>query len=133
MPVPPLPAHPQGARVCRALLALVDAQDLWTPTGPAPSAGVASRSAGPDARRVLAVCWVFWEGSSTLSLCELLRLSPPTLEAVGELIAAFARGGAAVEAWLSRFERREAARPRPAACQAAELERFRPGVVSARP
>ena len=94
----------QRACVCIALLALVDAAGCWTPTGPAPDARMApSRSLDPDARTMLAVCWVIWEGSSTLSLHELLQLSLPRLEAVGELLAAIARGPAAVDGWLERF------------------------------
>ena len=101
----------QRARVCMALLALVDAADRWTPTGPAPGARVApSRSLDPDARSMLAVCWAIWEGSSTLSLNELLQLSPPRLEAVGELLAAIARGPAAVDGWLGGHAPAEAPR-----------------------
>jgi len=95
----------QRARVCRALLGLVDAAERWTPAGPATDARVSpARSQDPDAPRLLAACWALWEGSSTLTLSELLRLSPPRLEAVGELLAALARGPLAVEAWLERFE-----------------------------
>jgi hypothetical protein len=90
--------------VCIALLTLVDAASSWTPTGPAPDARVApSRTLDPDGRAMLAVCWAIWEGSSTLSLHELLQLSPPRLEAVGELLAAIARGPAAIDGWLERF------------------------------
>ena len=52
---------------------------------------------------MLAACWAVWEGSSTLSVHELLRLTPPRLEAVGELLAAIARGPAAIDAWLERY------------------------------
>ena len=95
----------QKSRVCSALLALVDATERWTPTGPALAARVAPpRSTEPDVRRILATCWALWEGCSTLSLSELLLLRPPLLEAVGELIAALSRGAVAVDAWLARFE-----------------------------
>ena len=95
----------QRARVCRALLALVDAAERWTPTGPALAARAApSRTTEPDGQRLLAACWALWEGCSTLSLSELLLLRPPLLEAMGELIAALARGAPAVDAWLARFE-----------------------------
>jgi hypothetical protein len=94
----------QRAYVCIALLALVDAEGRWTPKGPAPDARVSpSRSLDPDGRAMLAVCWAIWEGSSTLSLNELLELSPPRLEAVGELLAAIARGPAAIDGWLGRY------------------------------
>jgi hypothetical protein len=83
-------------------LALVDAAERWTPTGPALAAREAPSD--PDVRRILAACWALWEGCSTLSLDELLLLRPSLLEAVGELIAALARGPAAVDAWLARFE-----------------------------
>jgi hypothetical protein len=95
----------QRARVCLALLALVDATERWTRNGPAPGARVAPpRSADPDAGRLLAACWAIWEGCSTLTLDELLLLSTPRLEAVGELLAALARGSAAIDAWLARYE-----------------------------
>jgi hypothetical protein len=101
----PFQSGHQRARVCRALLALVDATEAWTPTGPALSArGAPPRGVEPDVRRILAACWALWEGSSTLSLSELLLLRPSLLEAVGELITALARGAVAVDAWLSRFE-----------------------------
>jgi hypothetical protein len=95
----------QRARVCRALLALVGATERWTPNGPAPAARIAPPSQGdPDAARILAACWAIWEGCSTLTLDEILLLSPPRLEAAGELFAAMARGPAAIDAWLARFE-----------------------------
>ena len=94
----------QRARVCRALLALADAAECWTPTGPALAARALPRGAEPDVQRTLAACWALWEGSSTLSFSELLLLRPPMLEAMGELIASLARGGVAVDAWLARFE-----------------------------
>jgi hypothetical protein len=93
----------QRARVCRALLALVDATGCWTPVGPAPAA-LAAPPEQPDARRLLALCWALWNGCSTLSLNELLLLSPRRLEATGELLVALARGSAAVDGWLARFE-----------------------------
>jgi hypothetical protein len=95
----------QRANTCRRLLDLVDAADRWTPTGPAPEARAAlDRAAGPDAQRILAACWAIWEGSSTLGVNELLLLEPQRLEAVGELLAAIARGAAAIDAWLARWE-----------------------------
>jgi hypothetical protein len=108
-PADPLTSFTSGtqrARVCLALLALVDATDRWTANGPAPDARVAPpRSSDPDASRLLAACWAIWEGCSTLTLDELLLLSPPRLEAVGELFAALARGSAAIDSWLARYER----------------------------
>ncbi len=103
----------QRACVCIGLLALVDAASRWTPTGPAPDARVAPpRSLDPDGRAMLAVCWAIWEGSSTLSLNELLQLSPPRLEAVGELLAAIARSPAAIDGWLGRYAPTPASPPR---------------------
>jgi hypothetical protein len=93
----------QRARACRALLALVDATGCWTPHGPAPDALVAPPEQ-PDAQRLLALCWALWNGCSTLVLSELLLLSPRPLEAVGELLVALARGPAAIDGWLARFE-----------------------------
>ena len=101
----PFQSGHQRARVCRALLSLVDAAEAWTPTGPALSARAAPpRGVEPDVRRILAACWALWDGCSTLPLSELLLLRPSLLEAVGELIAALARGTVAVDAWLARFE-----------------------------
>jgi hypothetical protein len=94
----------QRARVCLTLLALVDATERWTANGPAPGARVVPpRSADPDAGRLLAACWAIWEGCSTLTLDELLGLSPARLEAVGELLAALARGSPEIDAWLVRY------------------------------
>ena len=101
----PFQSGHQRARVCRALLSLVDAAEAWTPTGPALSARAAPpRGVEPDVRRILAACWALWDGCSTLPLSELLLLRPSLLEAVGELIAALARGAIAVDVWLARFE-----------------------------
>ena len=112
----------QRARVCCALLALVDAADCWTPAGPALAARAApSRKAEPDVQRMLALCWALWEGCSTLALSELLLLRPPRLEAVGELLAALARGGPAVEAWLERFEPAQGSPARPVPSHRAAL------------
>ena len=112
-----LPFHdaPQRARVCRALLALVDEAERWTPTGPALEArAVPSRTTEADGQRILAACWALWEGCSTLSFNELLLLRPPLLEAMGELIAALARGTPAVDVWLARFEPAQGSPMRPA-------------------
>jgi hypothetical protein len=96
-------------------LALVDAGERWTPTGPALAARVApARGEAPDVQRILATCWALWEGCSTLPLSELLLLRPPQLEAVGELIAALARGAVAVDAWLVRYEGAQASSASPA-------------------
>lgn len=111
--VAPFRDGPQRANACRRLLDLVDASDRWTPHGPTPEARVAPLAeCGPDAQRLLAACWAIWEGSSTLALNELLLLEPRRLEAVGELITAMARGAAAIDAWLARWEPAAAAAPR---------------------
>jgi hypothetical protein len=95
----------QRARTCRALLALVGAASRWTPSGPAPDARVApARSSEADAQRILALCWALWEGSSTLSVNELLRLDPVRLAAVGELLVALAGGARSIDEWLARWE-----------------------------
>jgi hypothetical protein len=116
----------QRASVCLALLSLVDAAACWTPTGPAPGGQLApSRAADPDTRTMLAACWALWEGHSTLSLHELLRLSPPRLEAVGELLAAIARGPAAIDAWLERHPPAQGAPPARRRSEHARLLRSR--------
>ena len=46
----------------------------------------------------------FVTSNGVVSERELLLLRPSLLEAVGELIAALARGTVAVDAWLARFE-----------------------------
>ena len=103
----------QRAKTCRKLLDLVDAAERWTATGPAPEASAAFErtAAEPDAQRILAACWAIWEGSSTLGVNELLLLEPRRLEAVGELLAAIARGATAIDAWLARWECPASARP----------------------
>lgn len=106
----------QRARVCKVLLALAGSREQWTPHGPPLAARIVPpRDADPDARRMLAACWALWNGSSTLSLDELLFSSPRHLEAMGELLAAIARGPAAIDDWLARFEPRIAGRPGPGA------------------
>ena len=109
---PPLVAPPahfrdgsQRARACQALLGLVGVSERWTPAGPAPEArAVPSRTADPDAQRILEACWALWEGSSTLALNELLALRPRHLEAVGELLSAMGLGPPAIDAWFARWE-----------------------------
>jgi hypothetical protein len=102
---PPFRDGSQRASACQLLLGLVGAAERWTPTGPAQEARAAfDHTAGPDAQRMLAACWAIWEGSSTLGLNELLLLEPRRLEAVGELLAAMARGSTAIDAWLARWE-----------------------------
>ena len=108
-PLAASPAHfrdgGQRARACQVLLGLVGSSERWTPAGPAPEARVApTRDADPDAQRILEACWALWEGSSTLTLNELLLLAPRRLEAVGELLSAVALGPAAVDAWFARWE-----------------------------
>lgn len=124
-PAPLIADERQRARVCRALLALVGASERWTPGGPAPAARVSPPGNGdPDAHRILAACWALWEGCSTLSLAEFLQLSPPRLEAAGELLAAVARGPASVDDWLARYERvalDAASGPRPGAARGRDL------------
>lgn len=103
------PAHfrdgSQRARACQALLGLVGTSERWTPAGPAPEARVApTGDADPDAQRILEACWALWEGSSTLTMNELLRIGPSRLEAVGELLSAMGLGPAAIDAWFARWE-----------------------------
>jgi hypothetical protein len=102
---PLIASAPQRARVCRTLLALVGATERWTPSGPTPAARVSPPGNGdPDVQRILAACWAIWDGCSTLALADFLQLRPRRLETAGELLAAIARGPAAIEDWLARFE-----------------------------
>jgi len=109
--VPHAPSSPfrdreQAARVCRTLLVRVGLDGHWSLEGPSPEARLAPpNGANSDERRLLEACWTFWERTSTLSLDQLLRLEPAHLEALGELIAALARGADAIDGWLDRAER----------------------------
>jgi hypothetical protein len=100
----------QRASVCHVLLALVGEEERWAATGPSPASRAAPpRQADADGARMLAACWALWEGCSTLTVDELLRLAPARLEAMGELLAAMARGPEAIDQWITRFRPRRAA------------------------
>ena len=105
-PCSPFCDREQAARVCRTLLARVGLERSWSLAGPSPEARLAPpKGADSDERRLLEACWTLWERTSTLSLDQILRLAPGHLEALGELIAALARGSDAIDGWVERSRR----------------------------
>lgn len=105
-PQPPFRSREQAARVCRTLLGRVGLEKHWSLAGPSPEARLAPpNGANSDERRLLEACWTLWEGTSTLSLDQLLCLGPDHLEALGELVAALARGPDAIDGWVERADR----------------------------
>lgn len=95
----------QRARACRALLATVRLDYLWTPEGPTEEAfRLLEANGGPlsSGERVMVLAsFALWNGSGGLTLTEILDVLDPTrAEALCTLVVAVQRG--TVEAWLER-------------------------------
>jgi hypothetical protein len=107
----------QRARVCRALLARVHLEDLWSEYGPSVE-GLGLRHDGsgrlaPDASLLLGTAWALWNGTRSLTLADLLDLDGEHLCVVGELLAAMSRGPHEVDGWLAQWaDSRECRRAR---------------------
>jgi Ohr subfamily peroxiredoxin len=83
----------QLARACRALLATVRLEGLWTEDGPTPEASeLLEADGGPlssGERIVLLAAWTFWNGSGGLRLAEVLeQLDADPMEALCFLVMA---------------------------------------------
>jgi lipoyl-dependent peroxiredoxin len=83
----------QLARACRALLATVRLERLWTDDGPTPEAsGLIEADAGRLSscqRTVLLAAWTFWNGSGGLRLAEVLdQFDADPMEALCFLVMA---------------------------------------------
>ena len=102
----------QRARVCRAILAPVGLEDLWSGDGPRPESLGYRRGddeQGREMRLLLMIAWAIWTRSQALSLADLLDLEDERLRLVGELLGALSRGPEGVDAWLRQASTRAAA------------------------
>jgi hypothetical protein len=95
----------QLARACRALLATVCLDHLWSQDGPTSRArDLLERDGGPlssGERVMLLAAWAFWNGSGGLTLAEVLeRLDAEPAEALCFLMMASKYGADAVDDWL---------------------------------
>jgi hypothetical protein len=105
----------QLARACRALLATVRLERLWTVDGPTPEASkLLEADGGPlssGERVMLLASWAFWNGSGGVTLAELLeRLDSTPTETLCFLVMAVKYGTDAVDDWLAEHERHERTR-----------------------
>ena len=95
----------QLARVCRALLAHVGLEHLWTSLGPTGAASELLAANGstldPRRRAMFLAAWAFWNGSGGITLAELLdRLDVGPAEALCFLVMASKYDADAVDDWL---------------------------------
>jgi hypothetical protein len=100
----------QLARACRALLATVRLQRLWTAAGPTEEASdLLAADGGPlssGERVVFLAAWAFWNGSGGLTLAEILeRLDGEPTEVLCFLVMASKYGADAVDDWLAEHGR----------------------------
>jgi hypothetical protein len=101
----------QAALACRALLAFVSLEDMWTTAGPTPEAlALIHRDGGPlssGERVMLLTAWAFWRGGGsdvTVRLVELLEvLGLEQVHAIATLMIARARGSKFVDEWLALY------------------------------
>jgi hypothetical protein len=105
----------QLARACRALLATVRLERLWTADGPTPEASeLLQADGGPlssGERVMLLASWAFWNGSGGVTLAELLeRLDSTPAEILCFLVMAVKYGTDAVDDCLAEHERHERSR-----------------------
>lgn len=96
----------QLARACRALLATVRLERLWTERGPTSEASELLEADGgylsSGERVMLLATWAFWNGSGGLTLAEVLeRLDGEPAEALCFLVMASKYGADAVDDWLA--------------------------------
>jgi hypothetical protein len=99
----------QSARACRALLATVRLERLWTADGPTPHAiELLEADGGPlssGERVVLLAAFAFWNGRGSLRLAEVVEvLDVEPSEAICSLVVAVKQGADAVAEWLADYE-----------------------------
>lgn len=98
----------QRARVCRALLARVHLENLWSEDGPSPE-GLAfrngARELSQDSRLLLMTAWALWNRTQSLTLADLLDLDGEHLCVIGELLAALTRSPLEIDGWLAQWAR----------------------------
>jgi hypothetical protein len=100
----------QRARACRALLAIVRLEQLWSHIEPLPEAmDLLAHNGGPlssGERIFLLAAFAFWNGVGDLRLAEVIEeLGGDHAEAICSLVVACARGASAVDIWLATYER----------------------------
>jgi hypothetical protein len=83
----------QLARACRALLATVRLEHLWTEDGPTPQASELLEADGgrlsSGKRTVLLAAWTFWNGACGLRLVEVLdQFEGDPMETLRRLVTA---------------------------------------------
>ena|ERR1035438_7659609 len=98
---------PERARICSALLSLINRGSLWTESGPTAAAMELHKRHGGSVSHgesvMLGVAWAVWTGENDwpLTFNEVLyTLDAKSLKAVGYLIVALATGHAAIDKWL---------------------------------
>jgi ABC-type transport system involved in cytochrome bd biosynthesis fused ATPase/permease subunit len=96
----------QSARACRALLATVRLERLWTAGGPTERAveylDADGGTLSSGERIMLLAAFAFWHGSSPLRLAEIIEtLDSEPSEAICSLLLAVKEGAGAVDDWLA--------------------------------
>ncbi len=91
-------------RACRALLAMVSLEKLWTNLRPTPAALELLAGDGGNLssaeRIVLLAAFAFWNGEGSLRLAEMIPFEPSV--AICALVVAVLQGPDAVDEWLGR-------------------------------
>jgi hypothetical protein len=104
----------QRLRACRALLATVRLDRLWTADGPTHEAlellEADGRPLSAAERVMFLAAWGFWNGSGGVTIVEVVeRLDCEPAEALCFLMMASKYDADAVDDWLAEHERPEAA------------------------
>ncbi|WP_394847355.1 hypothetical protein LZC95_07805 [Pendulispora brunnea] len=99
----------QTNRACRALLALMRLEHMWTPKGPTIDAiDIYQRNGAglsTSERAVFLAAWAFYDRPSPLLFSELFLLGTGATEAICSLLVALARGPREIDKWLGTYER----------------------------
>jgi hypothetical protein len=98
----------QRVRACKALLALMGYEHLWTEDGPTAEAKkLVDQYGGPMSNpqwTLYQFIWFVWGRPSDVKVQELMQLPNPQGELAAALLHALKSGSDAVEAWLERAE-----------------------------
>jgi len=98
----------QRVRACRALLALIGYEHLWTEDGPTALAKkFVDQYGGPMSNlqwTLYQFVWYVWGRASDVKVQELMHLPDPLGELAVSLLHALKRGPDAVEAWLEQAQ-----------------------------
>lgn len=118
----PFRDHHQASRAIRVLLSVVPRMDrLWTDSGPTTEAvdlctargGYRAGALSHRERTMLLAAFDLWNGQGLVPLAAILDLPPDSLEMVGALLRAIARGHGAIDDWLMAAERADESGERP--------------------